>query len=58
MSKVKNNNKDNIKLFKSKKIYCDGGIEDSGHPRIFLIINENENSVSCPYCGKLFTRTS
>jgi len=58
MSKVKNHNKDNIKLFKSKKIYCDGGTEDSGHPKIFLVISENEDSVFCPYCGKKFTRTS
>jgi len=58
MSKVKMNKKDNIKVIKSKKIYCDGGIEDSGHPKIFLVISENEDSISCPYCGKKFTRTS
>tara|TARA_B100000686_G_scaffold344611_1_gene427567 strand:- start:1210 stop:1386 length:177 start_codon:yes stop_codon:yes gene_type:complete len=58
MSKVKINKKDNIKLFKRKKIYCEGGFEDSGHPKIFLVISKNEDSVSCPYCGKQFTRTS
>jgi len=58
MSKNKNNIKDDIKLLKSKKIYCDGGVEDSEHPRIFLVINENEDYVLCPYCAKKLTRTS
>ena len=58
MPKQKNIEKSESKFFKSKKVYCEGGIEDSGHPKIYLIIGENDDSVTCPYCGKIFTRLS
>ncbi len=58
MPRQKNKDKSESKFLKSKKVYCEGGIEDSGHPKIYLIIGKNEDSVSCPYCGKIFTRLS
>jgi len=52
-------NKKNI-TFKSfqKKVSCNGGEGDLGHPRIYLIINSKKSSVSCPYCGKLFGKSN
>jgi uncharacterized Zn-finger protein len=42
-----------IKLVKTRKVYCDGG-SISGHPRVFLEIKHNEEEISCPYCGQKF----
>ena len=58
MPKKKTKEKPESKFLKIKKVYCEGGTEDSGHPKIYLIISENEDSVTCPYCGKIFTRFS
>lgn len=41
---------------KHKKIYCDGTNEIDeglGHPLIHLDMG-NEDSITCPYCGKVF----
>jgi len=35
------------------ELYCDGGNEPLGHPRIFLTMNK-DGFVDCPYCGRHF----
>jgi uncharacterized Zn-finger protein len=42
------------KATNSRKVMCDGGTGDSGHPRVFLKMEENENSITCPYCSVTF----
>jgi uncharacterized Zn-finger protein len=34
------------------KLFCDGGNEDLGHPRVYLTMKNG--SVDCPYCGRHF----
>ena len=58
MAKAKNKKLSDNKTVKNKKFYCEGGTEDSGHPKVFLVIGENEDSVSCPYCCQIFTLQS
>lgn len=36
----------------SQKLFCDGGGDDLGHPRVYLTMKDNE--VDCPYCGRHF----
>ncbi len=35
----------------TKTLYCDGGNEPLGHPRVYLTMTKNE-TVDCPYCGR------
>ncbi len=35
------------------KLYCDGGNDDLGHPRVYLTMTK-AGSVDCPYCGRHF----
>ena len=58
MSKVKQKRKNTVIIKKNEKFYCDGESGDSGHPKVYLIIGENEKSVLCPYCGKSFVSSS
>ena len=37
-----------------KKISCDGGVENSKHPLVYLNMG-NGGSAICPYCGKYFS---
>jgi len=43
---------------KMEKFFCSGGEGGNGHPKIYLTIGENELTVNCPYCGKLFKKPS
>ena len=38
----------------SKKVACDGGNGDMGHPKVYLNMG-SKDYVICPYCSKLFT---
>lgn len=38
----------------SKKVFCDGGKLDMGHPRVYLNMGDKDY-VTCPYCSKIFT---
>lgn len=38
----------------SKKVSCDGGNGDMGHPKVYLNMGD-QGYVVCPYCSKLFT---
>ena len=38
----------------SKKVSCDGGVESSKHPLVYLNIVVND-FVVCPYCSKYFS---
>ena len=40
------------------KVVCSGGEDGDGHPKIYLTIGANEQSISCPYCGKVFKKSS
>ena len=33
-------------------LFCDGGNDDLGHPRVYLTMTQGE--VDCPYCGRHF----
>ena len=35
------------------KVACDGDSADSGHPRVYLNMGD-EDHVDCPYCGCRF----
>ena len=54
---MKNKKNINFKSFQ-RKVSCNGGEGDLGHPRIYLIISSKKDSVSCPYCGKLFEKSN
>ena len=49
------NKKKSIKL---EKIFCAGGEDGDGHPKVYLSIGEKEKSISCPYCGNVFPKSS
>jgi len=34
------------------KLFCDGGGDSLGHPRVFLTMKNSH--VDCPYCGRHF----
>ena len=38
----------------SKKVSCDGGVESSKHPLVYLNMGVND-FVVCPYCSKSFS---
>ena len=38
----------------SHHISCSGDDDVTGHPKIYLTINGNKNSINCPYCNKNF----
>ena len=54
---MKINSKEN-KIGKIAKFACSGSDDGNGHPKIYLTIGENELTVNCPYCGKLFKKPS
>ena len=54
---MKTNTKEN-KIGKIAKFVCSGGEDGNGHPKIYLTIGENELTINCPYCGKLFKKPS
>ncbi|MGV3278784.1 zinc-finger domain-containing protein [Rickettsiales bacterium LUAb2] len=39
----------------SRKIAC-GGDEKAnlGHPKIYFVMKENDNTFTCPYCGRVY----
>ncbi len=42
------------------KVFCEGSLEYSTHPRVFLQIpneilgNDKKNEIKCPYCSQIF----
>jgi len=51
-------NKDNIEKVKIKTISCQGSDDkNDGHPKIWLKIPSNKDSINCPYCEKIFIFT-
>jgi uncharacterized Zn-finger protein len=34
------------------KVKCEGETDSSGHPRVYLEINQEQ--ITCPYCSKTF----
>jgi uncharacterized Zn-finger protein len=36
----------------TETLFCDGGNNDLGHPRVYLTMKDGE--VDCPYCGRHF----
>lgn len=40
----------------TRKVHCDGGEGPLGHPRVFLKIDETDQTV-CPYCSRMFVYT-
>lgn len=35
-----------------EEVACDGGSGAVGHPRVFLYIDREIGSVTCPYCSR------
>lgn len=35
-------------------VACDGGGELLGHPKVYLHVKQEEGSVVCPYCSRMF----
>lgn len=33
---------------------CDGGSIELGHPKVYLHVKPGDNSVTCPYCSRMF----
>lgn len=41
-------------ITKTRTVSCDGGDEDLGHPKVYLEIVPNDDSIICPYCSQEF----
>jgi len=37
-------------------IYCGGPGTESNHPKIYLEVSQNNETPTCPYCGKTFNK--
>ncbi len=42
------------KFVSTRKVMCDGGTGELGHPRVFMKMEEGESKVVCPYCSVTF----
>lgn len=43
----------------SVEVSCDGGGGPLGHPKVYLHIDHDKgDTVTCPYCSRLFVLTS
>jgi uncharacterized Zn-finger protein len=40
------------------KVACDGGEGALGHPRVWLVIPEDQGWIDCPYCDKRYVHDS
>lgn len=38
----------------NRKVVCEGSLEYSKHPRIFLSIKTDTDKIKCPYCSQIF----
>lgn len=50
-------NEDGAIYVKSNKVFCEGDLKFSKHPKVFLKIPTNniiENKIKCPYCSQTF----
>jgi uncharacterized Zn-finger protein len=50
-------NEDGVVYVKNTKVSCEGSLEFSKHPKVFLKIVKNEsgeNKIKCPYCTQVF----
>jgi uncharacterized Zn-finger protein len=43
-----------VTYIRSLETTCDGGGGPSGHPKVYLHIDEDESRVVCPYCSRTF----
>jgi uncharacterized Zn-finger protein len=41
-------------LVSSKEVVCDGGGGATGHPKVYLQIDQDTGMVICPYCSKTY----
>lgn len=46
--------KNDSEIISRKHTHCNGGSEESGHPKVYLEIKPENNKIVCPYCSKLF----
>jgi len=44
----------NVVFVEQTHVFCDGGDNEEGHPKVYLEINPELGRVACPYCGKTF----
>ena len=45
--------KNEIIISDNKQVMCEGNRQASGHPRVFLQIDES-GKATCPYCSRIF----
>lgn len=38
----------------SLEVACDGGGGSLGHPKVYLHIDQNVGSITCPYCSRTY----
>ncbi len=38
----------------SPEVSCDGGSGSLGHPKVYLHIEHEKGSISCPYCSRSY----
>lgn len=38
----------------SLDVACDGGGGPLGHPKVYLHIDQNKGSITCPYCSRTY----
>jgi uncharacterized Zn-finger protein len=38
----------------SPEISCDGGTGAMGHPKVYLRIEQEKDSIACPYCSRTY----
>ena len=36
------------------EVVCDGGVGPLGHPKVYLHIDNDKGSITCPYCSRMF----
>ncbi|PVU95447.1 hypothetical protein BB559_002732 [Furculomyces boomerangus] len=43
-----------VRLISGRKAFCDGGMGDLGHPRVYMNLDNTDTPATCVYCGLRF----
>jgi len=44
----------NIQIVSSLTTSCDGAGDSSGHPKVYIKLDEQTHQGTCPYCSRIF----
>jgi uncharacterized Zn-finger protein len=58
MTRNNMNNKFEEIFVSSSEVSCDGGVGASGHPKVYLQIDQEKGSIACPYCSRNYVLKS